>query len=225
MQIPLKYPKMDTLFERAKEGDNIGKVTNIIRDPRFDIVDPVSWMFTEKIDGTNIRIYSYMDGAARKWAIGGRTDAAQIHGTLMQHVNEMMERIGPILAEKFEGDLVLCGEGCGAGIQKGAGYFDAPHFVMFDIVRTDTAFPVFFEWHSVVGIGQMLDIPVVPQISGDMVDIITMMTEGCTTLLGKQQAQMEGVVARTDPNLYFTTGDSVKPLRWKLKTKDFVKGK
>ena len=47
----IKYPKIETLFERDKDTF---KVTDKIRLPEFEMID--NWLITEKIDGTNVRV-------------------------------------------------------------------------------------------------------------------------------------------------------------------------
>lgn len=231
--IPFKYPKLNNLFVRQMEGPQRGKIIpGEYKDKLVTLLRPdYAWKFTEKIDGTNIRIYSYLaidvdsGEPVRKYEIGGKTDAAQIPGRLLQWVNEFMEKQSAVFAEKIQGDLVFCGEGYGAGIQKGGGYQEEQKFILFDIV-TPGSQPYYFDWPFVQEFGEALGFEVVPEIPEvyTMTDAVNFVRQGFPTLVGKKEAQAEGIVARTVPNLYHFTGGSLKPLRWKLKTTDFPRG-
>ena len=77
--------------------------------PEFEYLANSSWVGTEKIDGTNIRIY-------QNGQIAGRTDNAQIPTFLLPILEEARRKLR-------ESDLplstVLYGEGYGQKIQSG----------------------------------------------------------------------------------------------------------
>ena len=49
----LKYPKIETLFRRDETNHKV--ISTEVRCEEFNI--PQEWLATEKIDGTNIRVY------------------------------------------------------------------------------------------------------------------------------------------------------------------------
>lgn len=255
-RIPRKYPKMENLFVRQMEGPHKGKIMpGEIKDPAIKILRPdYGWKFTEKIHGTNIRIYyaqtstptstpestnssstkpsqgtlfpevkipGVLSPDAHQWFLGGRTDAAQLPGGLVLNINKMMEEIFPRMLEKLHGNLIFYGEGYGAGINKGGGYSDEQNFILFDIQDADTGY--FFKWSAVQGLGEALGFEVVPELPKiyTMTDAVNIVRNGFTTMVGKKEAQAEGIVARSEPEFYQFRDGIFKPVRWKLKTADF----
>ena len=51
-----KYEKIDTLFARDMEGTK-KLMPGVFRDPTIEYLAHLDWDWTEKVDGTNIRIY------------------------------------------------------------------------------------------------------------------------------------------------------------------------
>ena len=88
----IEYHKIETLFERDTKTKKIieGKYTNETIKYLKDNV----WQFTEKIDGTNIRIY--WDG--HKVSFYGRTERAQIPSYL---ANKLFELFGGEINEQL----------------------------------------------------------------------------------------------------------------------------
>jgi len=118
----IEYPKINSIFKRNEKGE----FTNEYSDEVFGYLANNQWIWTEKIDGTNVRIG--WDG--QKVQIGGRTDNAQIPAFLLEVLQDLF------LPEKFKGfdNVILFGEGYGPKIQKGGGkYRDTPGFVLFDV--------------------------------------------------------------------------------------------
>ena len=121
----IQYPKIDGPFRRAENGKVIQGQWRL---PEFEYLKDAMWSWTEKIDGTNIRIG--WDG--EKVEFGGRTENAQIPTPLLMRLIELFSK------EKFEtftgaDQVVLFGEGYGAGIQKGGKYRPTPDFILFDV--------------------------------------------------------------------------------------------
>ena len=121
----IEYPKIDGPFRRAENGKVI---LGEWRLSEFEYLKDNLWSWTEKIDGTNIRIG--WDG--EKVEIGGRTANAQIPAPLLMRLVELFPK------EKFETftgaeQVTLFGEGYGAGIQKGGRYGAKPDFILFDV--------------------------------------------------------------------------------------------
>lgn len=237
--IPKTYMKIENLFVRAVDGPNRGKIIpGKYKREEFKLIRPeFGWKFTEKIHGQNIRIHSYLDfkapdgagemacpsGETRKWAIGGKTNAAQLSSTLIDSINKMMEEINPVLSEKLQEDVIFFGEGYGPGINKGGGYSDEPKFILFDIYNPNTYH--WWDWPAVQGFGEAVGFDVVPEIPEcyTLTDAANLVRQGFKTLVGKKEAEAEGIVGRACPQLFYFNGGAMQPLRWKLKTGDFPK--
>jgi hypothetical protein len=150
-----EYHKIYSPFVRATEGPRRNKfIIGQWSKPEFEFLKDNLWIFTEKVDGTNIRIH--WDGHAVTF--GGRTDNAQIPSKLVDYLRNTFQEE---LFEQAFGETVatLYGEGYGVGIQKGGGNYGAnQEFILFD-VRVG-------EWwlqrDSITEIGQKLGVNVVP---------------------------------------------------------------
>lgn len=122
------YPKINSIYKRyPREHSQRGRhIEGDFADPLFETFLHEPWVFTEKVDGTNIRIV-IRDG---KYSIHGRTNNAQLpkplHKTLL--FNEDIAKFARDLGK----DAILFGEGYGPKIQKGGDYADEQNFVMFD---------------------------------------------------------------------------------------------
>jgi hypothetical protein len=214
-----EYTKIQTLFKR--DMANKGKI--IIGDwslPEFDYLQNNEWIFTEKVDGTNIRAKAvfYQDGR-KEIQFGGRTDAAQIPATLVSALQALL----PFdkFAAAFEGHdlvpIVLYGEGYGAKIQNGGNYRSDQSFILFDVMVGDW----WLQRETVEGIGSKLGIPVVPIIGrGTLHDAVKMTQGGLKSTWGDFIA--EGIVLRPAVELKTRKGDR---LIGKIKHRDFVRGK
>lgn len=124
------YPKISSPFKRATEGPSRNKL--IIGDwsrPEFEILADLDWTWTEKVDGTNVRVL--WDGY--RVHFGGRTDNAQMPTSLLTVLGNMFPE--ELLEQQFGANpAVLYGEGYGAKIQKGGGnYRPDQSFVLFDV--------------------------------------------------------------------------------------------
>jgi hypothetical protein len=128
-----EYHKIDSIFKRNTQSRLVE--TEYAR-PEFEYLANNMWVFTEKVDGTNIRL-GY--GGSPEFRgnehafIRGRTDAAQIPPHLLLRLVDIM-RAAPF-ESVFDGPVVLYGEGYGAKIQKGGGNYipDGCDFALFDV--------------------------------------------------------------------------------------------
>ena len=134
----MEYHKIETLFERDEKTFKVNP--NKLKNPVYGIFK--SWQFTEKIDGTNIRVIweSAIDNGAdapsrpERLRFGGKSDNAQIHADLITWLQEN------VTAEKLRivfpsTDVVIYGEGYGAGIQKNGGsYNKTKQIIIYDVL-------------------------------------------------------------------------------------------
>lgn len=74
-----EYHKTKAIFLRNSDSNYKNLLLGKFAKPEFDLLKNIDWVWTEKIDVTNIRILS--DGESVKF--GGRTDNAQIRPSLL----------------------------------------------------------------------------------------------------------------------------------------------
>ncbi len=211
-----EYHKIDTLFERDP--------TTFIVNPEVLKVSVLGtireWDVTEKIDGTNIRV---IFNAAGDVSFGGRSNNAQIHSGLLQHLTNTFQparlKAALWLNSDEPVDAVLYGEGYGAGIQKSGGLYRADKaFILFDVLIGGKWW---LDRESVEDIARKLEIPAVPYLGRwQLNDIVQTVRTPFPSKIGSAIA--EGVVARPIETLF---DKRMKRIIIKLKTKDFVAGK
>lgn len=206
-----EYHKIETVFNRSTDGDK----RLIWGDYRNETVEYLAnniWQFTEKIDGTNIRIH--WDG--HNVEIGGRTDRAQIPKHLMDYLSATF--LTPEVEELFEQtygekDVMLFGEGYGAKIQNGGDYRSDVSFILFDVLIGDN-------WQSrewVEAMAKMFNVDVVPIVlEGTIGDGIDYVMQHNNSTIGK--AMMEGIVGRPKVEMKDRCGNRIIV---KIKWKDF----
>jgi hypothetical protein len=125
-----EYAKIYSPFKRFTEGPQRNKLdTSQWVRPEFEVLADMDWHWTEKVDGTNIRVI--WDG--HRVSFAGRTDNAQIPPTLLKTLDAMFPE--ELLEQQFgSNSVVLYGEGYGAKIQKvGGSYRPDQSFVLFDV--------------------------------------------------------------------------------------------
>lgn len=203
-----EYHKIETLYERDEHTHRL-KPELVLKNRVYGIIN--SWQWTEKIDGTNIRCM-FQDGTL---TFGGRTAGAQIHAELVTWLyrNVSADTIRSIFPD---GNVVIYGEGYGAGIQKvGSLYSPTKKFIVFD-VRVGQWW---LSWENVCDVASRLGLDVVPFV-GDMTlqDATSYVQRGFPSKLGDGTAIAEGLVGRTVEALFDKKGHR---LIVKLKTRDF----
>ena len=205
-----EYHKIQTVYKR----DPITKFKTLLESdyslPEFEYLKDNEWVFTEKVDGTNIRVM--FDGEAITF--GGKTDRAQIPALLVNRLNEIFLPQINTFKEIFDsGDVCLYGEGYGGKIQKGGNYRQDSDFVLFDI-------KISFWWLQRADIDEIaikLGLDVVPIIyHGTLDDMINIAKDGFNSVWGDFKA--EGIVARPAVELKSRNGSRIIT---KIKYKDF----
>lgn len=206
-----EYHKIETVFNRSTDGDK-RLIWGDYRNATVEYLADNIWQFTEKIDGTNIRIH--WDG--HNIEIGGRTDRAQIPKHLMDYLSATF--LAPEVEELFEQtygekDVILFGEGYGAKIQNGGDYRSDVSFILFDVLIGDN-------WQSrewVEATAKMFGIDVVPIVlEGTIGDGIDYVMQHNNSTIGK--AVMEGIVGRPKVEMKDRLGNRIIV---KIKWKDF----
>lgn len=206
-----EYNKIETLFNRDLNGTK-KLIFGSYRNETVEYLKDCQWDFTEKIDGTNIRVH--WDG--HKVIFGGRTDNAQIPVPLINKLNEMFG--GSINEELFEqkfgeAEVTLYGEGYGPKIQKGGLYRSDVSFILFDVEIGN----LYLKRESVEDIAKFFNIDVVPIIlTGTLNDGINYVLKHPKSTFGT--ADMEGLVARPKVEMRDRLG---KRVIVKIKWEDF----
>ena len=206
-----EYHKIETVFNRSTDGDK-RLIQGDYRNETVEYLADNIWQFTEKIDGTNIRIH--WDG--HNVEVGGRTDRAQIPKHLMDYLSATF--LTPEVEELFEQtygekDVMLFGEGYGAKIQNGGDYRSDVSFILFDVLIGDN-------WQSrewVEATAKMFNVDVVPIVlEGTIGDGIDYVMQHNNSTIGN--AIMEGVVGRPKVEMKDRLGNRIIV---KIKWKDF----
>lgn len=201
-----KYEKIDTLFARDMEGTK-ELMPGVFRSEAVEYLQNAEWDWTEKVDGTNIRVY--WDG--HTVIFGGRTDNAQIPADLVTKLNELFdgETNAQIFEQAFgEKEVILFGEGYGRKIQKvGSAYIaDGVDFILFDVLIGDNYQPR--EW--VEKTADMFGIKVVPIVGhGNLWDAIAYVRKHPISVLADGRCEMEGIVCRPAVELRDRCGNRI----------------
>lgn len=189
----MTYHKIFSLFNRDKQTNKLihGDWTRY----EFWYLANCQWEWTEKIDGTNIRVI-YENGNIR---IGGKTENAQLPAQLHTSLIDMfsgwrLEKMKDLFGDK---NVTLFGEGYGPKIQNGGQYRNDQGFILFDV-------NVNGKWEDSLEVGSLCN-----RLALDVVPII-----GVGTLweaIG--EVHFESVVAKRAGNSLKAEGLVVRPVR------------
>ena len=104
-----EYHKIQTVFLRNPDSNYKNLLLGKFARPEFELLKNIDWVWTEKIDGTNIRIM--WDGESVKF--GGRTDNSQIRASLLEVLQNQftVDKMSGVFQEQTE--VCLYGEGYG----------------------------------------------------------------------------------------------------------------
>ena len=210
----IEYHKIETIFERDMEGSK-KLIEGKFRNECVEYLKDNQWIFTEKIDGTNIRIC--WDG--HKVNIGGRTDNAQLPGDLVQYLHDlfMTNEAEQLFEQKFGATEVhLFGEGYGGKIQGGGAYSKEKKFIMFDVMVGST----FLQRENIIEIATAFNVGVVPvALEGTIQQAIDYIKTKPNSIITSEVKEMEGVVGVPKARLNDFRGNRVIV---KIKVCDFT---
>lgn len=206
-----EYNKIETIFKRDETTKKLNE--NEWRNETVEYLKDIEWEFTEKIDGTNIRVV--WDGY--KVSYYGRTDNAQIPAHLMNKLIELFggETNEEMFEQKFgEMEVMLIGEGFGAKIQSGGNYIpDGTDFILFDVMINDN----YISRESVKDIANCFNVRMIPTImTGNLQKGIDYVKSKPKSTIGT--ADIEGLVARPLHELKDQIGNRIIV---KIKVRDF----
>lgn len=205
-----QYHKIQTVFKRDMENNTL--LDGQYSMPEFEFLANNEWTFTEKVDGTNIRVM-WSDG---KIQFGGKTDNAAIPAKLVERLRERFPDDSHFKSafSSCDGGVCLYGEGYGPKIQKGGGnYRDDQDFVLFDVRVGDW----WLQRSDVEDVSKKLGLDIVPILgTGTLSDCIETVRGGFNSTWGEFQA--EGIVARPSVELFSRGGARIIT---KIKCRDF----
>ncbi len=213
-----EYHKIQTIFKRELAG-NRKIIEGDYSMPEFEYLKDNKWIFTEKVDGMNIRIM----WDSKDVVFGGKTDNASIPVFLLYKLQELFEgNKRELFKSKFQkdgvlfGDVCLYGEGYGAKIQKGGGNYipNGVDFVLFDVKIGD----YWLERENVEDIAKHFGLKIVPIIGeGTLSEMVEKTRIGLKSQWGDFIA--EGIVAKPKTELKNRWGERIIT---KIKHKDFA---
>lgn len=207
------YHKIETLYNRDMEGSK-RLIEGDYRDETVKFLKDMTWQFTEKIDGTNIRIM--WDG--HKITYGGRTERANIPAHLMNKLIELFgnEETEQLFEQIFgEKEVIFFGEGYGTKIQGVGGLYRSDvSFILFDVMINGN----YQSREMIECAAKQFNLEVVPIIFEGTLDegVAYVRTKPMSTI-GK--APMEGLVARPKIELRDRCGNRMIV---KIKVRDFT---
>lgn len=211
----IEYHKIQSVFLRDPANRHKTFLLGQYSLPVFEYLAGNQWVWTEKIDGTNVRVR--WDGTDVEF--GGRTNDAQMPVFLMQRLQQIftpaaLARVFPDIKDGVQ--VILFGEGYGAKIQKAGGLYkpDGCDFILFDVMVNG----LYLERHNVDDIAVQLQIESVPELGrGTLLEAIERVKEDFPSMIGKAQA--EGMVLRPVVELTDRLGHRVIT---KVKHRDFA---
>jgi len=214
-----EYHKIQSVFKRDP-----GNMRSLLEGqwalPEFELLKDLEWIWTEKIDGTNIRVMwkkcSTSIGLPNVVCFGGKTDKAQIPTPLLETLQNIFieDKMG---IEFSDTEVCLYGEGYGKKIQKGGNYLpDATDFILFDcrIGRW------WLTKEALEEIAERLSIKIVPIVgSGTLLEAVEYCKKGFkSTIAHNKDYDAEGLVLNPKLELFDRAGHRIIT---KIKTKDF----
>jgi hypothetical protein len=211
-----EYHKIQTIFLRDPETNHKGLLEGQWAKPEFEFLKDAEWIWSEKIDGTNIRII--WDGSTVRF--GGKTDSASIPSFLLRVLQDTFtkEKLAAQFGAEENTCVCLYGEGFGAKIQKGGGNYisDGTNFILFDCKIDEW----WLERESIEDIAEKLNIGIVPIVGrGSLVEAVEFARSGYKSVVAQNSDfAAEGLVMKPKTELFNRKGERVVS---KIKYKDF----
>lgn len=209
-----EYHKIQTVFKR----DPATKMKTLLMGeyalPEFDYLKHCTWIGTEKVDGTSVRVM--WDGSNIKFS--GKTNSSQLPVFLLRRLEDVF--FADTFVSQFGngGNVCLYGEGYGNRIQKaGHSYIeDGVDFILFDV-------NVAGWWlgrDDVIDVARECGVRFVPEVfRGQLNDAVAFVSGGYPSLVSSRPCNAEGLVLFPRVPLYSRSG---KRIITKIKHKDFT---
>ena len=143
----MEYHKINGLYKRwRKDLDPIetlplNKKYGDFKDgefacKEFEYLFNNQWIWSEKLDGTNIRIYANWSEqyGTHTFEVKGKNENSSIPKDLLEWIKNWIYENSQIVSDLFAAeDIILYGEGVGTKIQKVGHNFGNQHFKLFDV--------------------------------------------------------------------------------------------
>ena len=207
----MEYTKIPNIFMRDPKTKKI--IEGKYASETLEYLKNCEWEFTEKVDGTNIRVE--WDGYRVEFK--GRTDKAQIPKHLLEKLESLFG--GELNEEIFEQTfgkkhVILFGEGYGEKIQKGGELYGPVDFIMFDVWVDG----VWLKRDSMLKIAEKFGVKSVPVVGRGTLDkaVDFVASQPISSL---KADVMEGVVGRPATGVLDRIGERIIV---KIKCRDFV---
>ena len=209
------YQKIETLYKRDMEG-TFKLIEGNFRNKIVEYLKDNQWLFTEKVDGMNIRVY--WDGY--KISFYGRSKSAILPAHLLTRLTEIF--IKPEMEQVFEQlfgktEAVLFGEGYGKKIQNGENYIkDNCDFILFDVFTNNKYLPI----EEARNIANVVGINYVPFVMVDTIDkaVEYIKSKPKSIIAENKDYEMEGLVGKPMVDIYDNEGSRIIV---KIKSRDF----
>ena len=184
-----EYQKIGNIFKFDEKYKRI-----LGKNEPYETLKNLIWQGTEKIDGTNIRVY--WDGHTISYI--GRTDKSDLPKHLDKYLADtfLTQEMEYVFEQMFEDKEVhLFGEGYGAKIQSGGGDYvqgnDECGFILFDV--NINGFDL--KRKDVNDIADKLGLPSVPVVfEGTLDEAIEFVSKHPASTLNNGKHEMEGIV-------------------------------
>jgi hypothetical protein len=203
-----RYHKIQTVYLRDPETKFKTLLDGQFAEPEFGLLRDAEWVWTEKVDGTNVRVI--WDGESLEFR--GRSDNAQMPPHLLAALRDLFGE-----GERFSKGqpITLYGEGYGEKIQKGGNYLVGRcSFILFDAFAG-----MWMIRESVEEIAREHRVKVAPVVGrGTLDEMVSFVQSKPRSTIAEEDCEMEGVVARPAVELLSRTGRRVIT---KLKARDF----
>lgn len=207
-----EYTKISNIFKFDEKYRKIVGMTET-----YEVLKDLQWLGTEKVDGTNIRIY--WDG--HKIEIAGRTDKSIIPTHLLKYLQDVFhtQEMEYVFEQMFgDKEVYLFGEGYGAKIQTGGElYSNVPKFILFDVSINGYD----LSRDNVNDIADKLGLDSVPVVfKGTLSQAIEFVQGHHPSTIGDGAHEMEGLVLTPIIMLY---DHNHKQIKCKCKYRDVIK--
>ena len=199
----LEYQKIPTLY---KFDTKKKRYTQEYSEPVFEYLETLTWLCSEKIDGTNIRVY--WDGHKVSWS--GRTDKSELPKEVEALLQETFADAEVIFEQTVgEKEAFLFMECYGGKIQ-GGNYGGKERLIGFDVMINGT----YLERTAIQPIFDLFNIPVVKMYRASLIEAIQdvemmrqykMVSDYCE----KGTTEIEGLVCVPEQRLYDAKGHRI----------------
>lgn len=204
------YHKINSVYKRDNTKKKAPFIIGDYSTPEIEYLKDNQWEWTEKIDGTNIRVM-LKDGET---VIAGKSDKSDVPKHLMEKLQILFRN--DKLLKAFGGDVCLYGEGFGFKIQGDVGkeYLgDDVDFYLFDVKVGN----LWLARSDVDNVADILDIrPPIVIGYGTIDQAIDLVKKGFKSHIGTADA--EGLVLRPAVEMFDRLGQRIIT---KIKTRDF----